>query len=101
MNEITFNILKIIISICVALVTAYLVPFIKTVKEDTKYKNVVDMVEVAVKAAEQTRGSGQGPLKKSDVIDFVSRYMDSYGFKISQEQLSELIECFVYQMKQE
>lgn len=101
MDEITMMILKVVISVCAALITAYLVPFIKTVREDAKYKDLVAMVEVAVKAAEQTIGSGQGALKKSEVIDYVSRYMESCGCKISQEQLSQLIECFVYQMRQD
>lgn len=101
MNDITFNILKIIFSICVALVTAYLIPYIKSVCEEKKYKNLVDMVAVAVRAAEQTfRQSGMGAQKKEEVLNFISEYMTTHGLTISSYQLDQLIECAVYQMKQ-
>ena len=100
MSEITFIILKIVVSVCAALITAYAIPYIKTVSSDKKYKNLVDMVTVAVLAAEQTIGAGQGAAKKSEVIDFVTRWMEDHGIYISQEQLSQLIEAAVYQMKE-
>ena len=101
MNDITFSILKIIFSICIALVTAYLIPYIKSLSEDARYNDLVDMVGVAVRAAEQTfRQSGQGVAKKEEVLNFLSEYMTTHGFSISSYQLDQLIECAVYQLKQ-
>ena len=101
MNDITFNILKIIFSICIALVTAYFIPYIKSMCEDKKYKALVDMVAVAVRAAEQTfHQSGMGAQKKEEVLNFISEYMTTHGLSISSYQLDQLIECAVYQMKQ-
>lgn len=100
MNDVTLTILKIVISVCSALITIYLIPYIYTLKEDKKYASLVAMVEVAVKAAEQTfRESGQGAAKKEEVIKFVSEWMTNKGVTISQEQLSQIIECAVYQLK--
>lgn len=102
MNDITFNILKVAVSICAALITAYLIPYLRTLKEDRRYMSLVDMVEVAVRAAEQTfRQSGQGAQKKEEVLNFISEYMTTHGFSISSYQLDQLIECAVYQMKKE
>lgn len=101
MNEITLDALKIVVSICAALVTVYAVPYLKTLKDDKRYASLIEMVEVAVLAAEQTIGAGQGAAKKSEVIDFVTRWMEDRGIYITQEQLSQLIEAAVYQMKQE
>lgn len=102
MNEITFNILKVAVSICAALITAYLIPYLRTLKEDRRYMSLVDMVEVAVRAAEQTfRQSGMGAQKKEEVLNFISEYMTTHGFSISSYQLDQLIECAVYQMKKE
>lgn len=101
MNEITLDALKIVVSICAALVTVYVVPYLKTLKDDKRYASLIEMVEVAVLAAEQTIGDGQGAVKKSEVIDFVTRWMEDRGIYITQEQLSQLIEAAVYQMKQE
>lgn len=100
MNEITFDVLKIVVSICAALITAYLIPYIKTLKEDSRYEALVEMVEVAVRAAEQTfRESGQGARKKEEVMTFVREWMQGHGISISSYQLDQLIECAVYQMK--
>ena len=99
MNDITFTILKVIVSVCCALITIYLIPYIYTLKEDKRYASLVAMVEVAVKAAEQTIGKGQGEFKKSEVIDFVSKWMNENEIKITEEQLSQLIESVVYQLK--
>lgn len=101
MNDITFDVLKIVISVCAALITAYVVPYFKVLKEDSRYESLVDMVEVAVRAAEQTfRGSGQGARKKEEVMTFACEWMQSHGISISSYQLDQLIECAVYQMKQ-
>lgn len=100
MNDVTFDILKIVISVCAALITAYVVPYFKVLKEDSRYESLVDMVEVAVRAAEQTfKASGQGARKKEEVMAFVSEWMQSHGINIDSYQLDQLIECAVYQMK--
>lgn len=101
MNEITFDVMKIVISVCAALVTAYLVPYIKSISEDKKYKNIVDVVEVAVKAAEQTiKGAGKGMEKKQEVEGFIYSWLIEKGIEITPDQLNNLIECAVYQLKQ-
>jgi LL-H family phage holin len=101
MNEITFDILKIVVSICAALVTVYVIPYLKTLKEDKRYASLVGIVEVAVRAAEQTiKEPGEGKLKKAEVEKFVSEWLDKQGIKITYDELDRLIECAVYQMKQ-
>lgn len=101
MNDITFDVLKIVISVCAALITVYAVPYLKALKENSRYESLVDIVEVAVRAAEQTfRESGQGARKKEEVMTFVREWMQSHGISISSYQLDQLIECAVYQMKQ-
>jgi LL-H family phage holin len=102
MEDITMMILKIVVSICAALITVYVVPYLKTLRQDKRYASLMDMVEVAVKAAEQTiKEPGQGDYKKAEVIAFVSDWMMEHGIKISQDELSQLIECAVFSMHQE
>ena len=48
MSDITFMILKIIITICAALFTAYVVPYLKTLRSDKRYTALIDIVKVAV-----------------------------------------------------
>ena len=102
MNEVTFNILKIVVSVVSALVAVYLIPFIKAKTADVKYQKLLDMVEVAVRAAEQTiKGSGQGAAKKEEVITFVTDWMMEHGITITYDQLEQLIEAAVFNMKRE
>lgn len=102
MDEFTLLVLKIVVSVCAALITAYVVPYIKTMKEDARYAAVIEMIEVAVRAAEQViKGQRQGPLKKSEVVKFITDWTERNGINISEDQLDQLIEASVYEMKQE
>ena len=92
MNDITFLILKVVISICAALVTVYIVPYLRTLRSDKRYSALIDIVKVAVLAAEQTvTGSGQGAIKKEQVVEFVRTWMQKQGIDITYDQLSQLI----------
>jgi len=102
MNDITFNILKIVIAIATAIISAYVIPLLKENLKDAKYQRLAEMVDIAVRAAEQTiKGSGQGALKKDEVLKFVGLWMETHGIDVSEEQLDQLIECAVYNLKLE
>ena len=101
MNDVTFIILKLVVSVCAALVTVYLIPYIKTLREDKRYAQALDIVQTAVRAAEQTCKDDTGEFKKSEVLSFVCQWLKKNGVKMEMSQLDRLIECAVYQMKQE
>lgn len=102
MNELTFDLLKIVISVCAAIITVYAVPYLKTLKEDRRYAQILDMVDVAVRAAEQTiKGAGKGVEKKKEVENIIYAWLMEKGIEITPEQINQLIECAVYQLKQE
>ena len=61
---------------------------------------MLDMVALAVRAAEQTiTGSGQGAVKKAEVVKLVSEWLYGKGINITEDELDQLIEAAVYQMK--
>lgn len=102
MNDITFIILKIVVSVCAALFTAYVIPYLKAIRTDKRYQAMIDIITVAVKAAEQQiRESGQGAVKKERVMEFVREWLSKQGIELTYDQLSELIEAAVWNMKQE
>ena len=99
MNEVTFIILKIVVSVAAALMTVFVIPLLKEKLTDARYQRLLAYVEVAVRAAEQTiKGSGQGHVKKDEVINYVTAWMLSHGIHISEDQLDQLIEAAVYVM---
>ena len=101
MNDVTLIVLKIVISVCAALITAYVIPYIKTLRNDKRYESLLEMVEVAVKAAEQSLKNETGEFKKSEVLNFVSKWMDEHGIYVDTAQLDQLIEAAVFAMRQE
>ena len=99
MNDITFLILKIVVSVCAALMTAYVIPYLKRQMETETGSAVLDFIDVAVRAAEQTLEGGK--VKKEWVVAFVTDWLNQNGVKISEEQLDKLIEAAVYSMNAE
>lgn len=102
MSELTFNILKIVVSVATVFVSLYVIPLLKEKLSEVKYQRLLEMVEIAVRAAEQTiKGSGQGAVKKEQVLESVSLWMVQHGVEITSEQLDELIEAVVFNMNRE
>lgn len=80
-------IIKIIIPVTCAILTAYIIPFLKE-------KRIYGCVATAVKAAEQIyRESGMGKEKFEYVKEWVQE-----KFKISDEDLKNIIEAAVFEM---
>ena len=102
MNDVTFNILKIVVTVATALISAYVIPLLKAKLQEAKYARLLEMVEIAVRAAEQTiKGSGMGNVKKDEVVKFVTEWMLDHGIHITQDQLDQLIEAAVFSMNRE
>ena len=53
MNDLTFMILKIIVSVSMALITLYLVPFLQGQVKNRQEEELLKIIDVAVRAAEQ------------------------------------------------
>ena len=99
MNDLTFNLLKIIVSVACALISYYLIPVLKEKVKEAKYKDLVNAITVAVEAAEQTfKESGMGKFKKEDVIIFITGWLNENKIEISAKQLDKLIESAVFQL---
>lgn len=99
MNDITFIILKLVVSVVAALIAYYVIPILKSKIKEDKYAELLSIIEIAVKAAEQTiKGSKMGAVKKEDVIIFVTEWANKHGITISQDQLDKLIEAAVYEL---
>lgn len=77
----------------------FVIPALKAYVQEHKDSQVWEMVVTAVKAAEQTiRGPGQGQIKKEQVVDYVTKWLQEAGLEISAERLDQLIEECVYAM---
>lgn len=102
MNDLTFNVLKIVVSVVMALIAYYVIPYIKRRIESDRYNELLEMINVAVQAAEQSiKGKGMGELKKENVTTFIKSWLAQTGLEITNEQLDQLIEAAVFELNKE
>ena len=99
MNEVLFDVLLFVVIICTVAVSGTVIPWIKSQIHESEYAEFLDIVEKAVRKAEQTiKASGQGKIKKANVIAFITAWLNTHDIKITEEQLDTLIEAAVFSM---
>jgi hypothetical protein len=102
MDDLLFELLKLVLIVCSMLITRYLIPLIRREIGNSEYAWIVDVVDDAVRYVEQiTAEEGAGLKKKTMVLEFVQAQLQAKGIKISQEQLNALIEATVYGLNSE
>lgn len=86
-----------ILTLAISMVSAFLIPYIKTKVTAEQFATIKLWVQVAVQAAEMLYvGSGRGEEKKQYVLDFLK----SKGFTLNMEEIENLIEAAVLELKQ-
>ena len=86
-----------VLTLIFSLITAFLIPYIKTKVSAEQFATIKLWVQVAVQAAEMLYvGSGRGEEKKKYVLDF----LNSKGFTLNTEEIDNLIESAVLELKQ-
>lgn len=85
-----------ILTLVISAVSAFLIPYIKTKVSAEQFATIKLWVQVAVQAAEMLYvGSGRGEEKKQYVLDFLK----SKGFSLNMEEIENLIEAAVLELK--
>lgn len=92
------KIIEAIITLLVALITAFVIPYIKAKLSADELAEIMKWVKIAVEAAEMIyKESGMGKEKKK----FVENFLTEHNIKVDVEQLDVLIESAVLQLKKE
>ena len=87
-----------VLSLMLSLVSAFLIPYIKEKVTAEQFATIKLWVKVAVQEAEMLYvGSGRGEEKKKYVVEF----LNSKGFTLNTEEIDNLIEAAVLELKQE
>lgn len=88
-------IIEAVIMLIAAIISAVVIPWIRSKTSAAQFEQIEMWVTVAVEAAEQIyTGSGRGAEKKAYVIDFLTEK----GFKIDADSLDKLIEAAVFDL---
>ena len=82
-----------VIALIAAIITAFVIPWIRSKTTAAQFEKIKMWVTVAVEAAEQLY-TGRGAEKKAYVVEF----LNSKGFKIDAETLDKLIEAAVFNL---
>ena len=94
MNFDITDIIEAIIVLISALITTFLLPYIRQKLNDEKRQKLIFWIETAVKAAEQIYGSKAGQQKK----DYVVAFLLSKGIVADVDEVTALIESEVYKL---
>lgn len=91
------NIVSAVITLIVALITTFLIPWLKNKLDADKFEKIQAWTKVAVQAAEMIyNGAGRGEEKKAYVI----QYLNEKGFNLDTATIDALIESAVLELKQ-
>ena len=90
-------IIEAVAALIAALITAFLVPYIKSKTTAEQQKEINAWVKIAVAAAEQLYESTDGDGKKAYVVNFLA----SKGFKVNPEEFDNAIEAAVLKLHNE
>ena len=84
-----------VIALIAAIVTTFLIPWIKSKIDAAKLAQIVEWVGIAVRAAEQIYNeSGMGEKKKQYVLDFLA----DKGFTLDPNSINAMIEAAVKEL---
>lgn len=97
-RDILMQILKLVVMIATALITTYLIPWIKSHTDFEKMYSVMRWAHEAVMAAEQIYGAQAGPEKKKYAMAFLRKVVDAAHITITDAELQTLIEAAVGEM---
>ena len=84
-----------VIALIAALISVFIIPWIKANTTAHQQKTMIELIQVAVSAAEQIySGAGRGEEKKQYVLEFLA----SKGVKVDDEAVNAAIESAVQQL---
>lgn len=89
------TIVEAVAALIAAIITAFVVPYIKSRTTTNQQQQINAWVRIAVTAAEQIYvGSGRGEEKKAYVIDWLRKH----GVTVDESKLDALIEAAVFEL---
>lgn len=99
MDEIIFEVIKLVVMVAALVVARYLVPWIKDKIGADKLAQIEKWTKYAVEMAQQVRWTETGEDKKAIVTEFLRGILTAKNIALSDEQLDVLIEAAVKEMK--
>lgn len=97
--ELITKITELIVTIILALVSYYVIPWLKNKVGDDKYNLLVAFAETVVRSAEKIYTPEEWAVKKQYAMEMVSDKAEELGLKLSVEEINAIIEGAVQAVK--
>ena len=91
--------IKCIVTIIGATLTAFIIPWIRQKIDTEKMERFLEYIEIAVRGAEQLYTPAQWKEKKEAVYKYIVKKAEDMGMKINTEDIDLLIEGIVHEVK--
>lgn len=98
-TELIIKIIVAIFTILYAIISAYLIPWIRTKIGSDKLEDIIIYTELAVRSAEQLYTAEQWALKKEYVYNYISGLCAEHGIKLTPADIDVIIEGCVNEIK--
>ena len=90
---------KAIISVVLILVSAYVIPWLKSYVGQNKYDMVVEFAEIVVRSAEKMYTPEEWAQKKAYAVNMVENKSKEIGLDINEKEINAIIEGAVQAVK--
>lgn len=98
-TEMITKITELMITVIVMLVSAYVIPWLKTKIESDKLEKLKVFCEQAVRSAEQLYSPEEWKLKKAYVLSLISEQIEKMGLGLNEAEVDAIIEGIVNYVK--
>lgn len=97
--ELITKIVEAIVTIILALVSAYVIPWLKNKIGDSKYATIIEFAEIVVRSAEKIYTPEEWEKKKEYAVEMVLEKAESIGIKLELDEINAIIEGAVQAVK--
>ena len=97
--EMITKVTECVLTVIVLLVSAYLIPWLKTKISEEKLKELEKFCEQAVRAAEQLYTPEEYKLKKAYVLPLINEQIEKLGLGLNEAEIDAIIEGIVNYVK--
>ena len=97
--EMITKITEALITVLLALVSAYVIPWLKNKVGEDKYATVVEFAEIVVRSAEKLYTAEEWERKKEYAVYMVSQKSEELGLKLGTREINAIIEGAVQAVK--
>lgn len=84
-----------VVTIITALITVFLIPYLKTKLDEAKRKRIKEYVDVAVKAAEQLFPSIDGEKMGKEKLNYVANLLETKGITFDVNNVTDSIRAMI------